>query len=184
MENEKKWIKRIKVKSDRTAANELVKKYYKEIYAFVYKQTLNKELALDVTQEIFTSMLQTIQSFDEKKASFRTWLYKISTYRIVDYYRSKYYKTTRMNVPMEDINFPENSDFTSSLEYRQDVERVMDIVNTLDVRTQHIFRFKLFAEYTFSEIAVQLQLPESTIKTNYYTTIRKIKRLFMEEDNG
>ncbi|MGF7047400.1 RNA polymerase sigma-70 factor (ECF subfamily) [Paenibacillus sp. DS2015] len=184
MENEQKWIRRIKTKSDRTAANELVLKYYKEIYAFVYKQILNKETAMDLTQEIFTSMLQTISSFDERKASFRTWLYKISTYRIVDYYRSKYYKTTRMMDPIEENDFSDHSDFTIRLEYREDVEKVMEIINTLDVRTQHICRFKLFAENTFSEIAVQLELPESTIKTNYYTAIRKINRLFMEVENG
>jgi RNA polymerase sigma factor (sigma-70 family) len=184
MDNEKKWIRRIKAKSDKLSANELVTKYYKQIYAFVYKQTLNKELAMDLTQEIFTSMLQTIASYNERKASFRTWLYQVSTYRIVDYYRSKYYQSNRLDDPIEDHDFPEDHDFTVALEYKQEVEQVMDIVNTLDARSQQIFRLKLYADHTFVEIAALLQLTESTVKTSYYTMIRKIKQRMVEDNNG
>ena len=79
MENEKRWIKRIKGNGSETAANELVSKYYKEMYAFIYKQTLNTELSLDLTQELFISILKSIQNYDSKKASFRTWLYKLAS---------------------------------------------------------------------------------------------------------
>ncbi|EIJ78065.1 ECF subfamily RNA polymerase sigma factor [Bacillus methanolicus PB1] len=75
MNKEKKWIKLIQKKADEKAANELVSFYYQPIYAFVYKQTLNKELSMDLTQDIFISMLQSIQNFDTKKSSFKTWLY-------------------------------------------------------------------------------------------------------------
>jgi RNA polymerase sigma-70 factor (ECF subfamily) len=65
----KKWIKLIQKKGDRAAADELVTYYYKEIYGYTYKQTSNKELAMDLTQEIFVNMLQSIQSYDEKKSA-------------------------------------------------------------------------------------------------------------------
>nr|WP_307905889.1 RNA polymerase sigma factor [Clostridium botulinum] len=92
MNNETKLIKQIKTKGNRKAANELITRYYKEIYAYVYKQTMDKEMSMDLTQEIFINMLKSINTYDDKKASFRTWLYKISTYKIIDYYRSKHYK--------------------------------------------------------------------------------------------
>ena len=62
--------------------NELVSKYYKEMYAFIYKQTLNTELSLDLTQELFISVLKSIHNYDSKKAAFRTWLYKLASNRI------------------------------------------------------------------------------------------------------
>ena len=52
MDRDIRLIKKIKKKSDRIAANELISKYYKEIYSYVYKQTVNKELSMDLTQEI------------------------------------------------------------------------------------------------------------------------------------
>lgn len=53
MQTEQKLIKRIKKKQDKEAANTLISYYYKEIYAYVYRQTGNEELAKDLTQDIF-----------------------------------------------------------------------------------------------------------------------------------
>ncbi|WP_082063054.1 RNA polymerase sigma factor [Paenibacillus sp. IHBB 10380] len=180
MDNEKKRIRRIKKKADRTAAGELIAKYYKEIYAFVYKQLLHKETAMDLTQEIFTGVLQSIQSFNGEKASFCTWLYRIASNHIVDYYRSKTYKNTQLIDHMEDRDFPEEVDFTLTLEYQQDVERIMVIVESFEAKAQQIFRLKLFADRTFAEIAEIITLPDSTVKANYYASIRRIKQKFEE----
>ena len=40
---EQKLIKRIKKKQDKEAANALISYYYKEVYAYVYRQTGNEE---------------------------------------------------------------------------------------------------------------------------------------------
>ena len=61
---EQKLIKRIKKKKDKEAANTLISYYYKEIYAYVYRQTGNEELAKDLTQDIFIQVLQKIAMFD------------------------------------------------------------------------------------------------------------------------
>lgn len=94
MEQDMKWIKAINKQSSESAANQLVHKYYKEIYGFVYKQTLDVELSSDLTQDIFISMLRTVHGFDGR-ASFRTWLYKVANSRLTDFYRSKFYKQQR-----------------------------------------------------------------------------------------
>lgn len=172
---EEKWIKKIKHKPDNDSANELVSMYYKEIYAYVYKQTLNRELALDLTQEIFIKILQTIDSFDEKKASFRTWLYRIATFRIVDYYRSKSYKQQSKTDGLNEVEVASSEDFTIRFEYKEDIERVIQTVNTMDSSNQQIFRLKLFGEYTFLEISILLNINEFTVKSKYYSMIKKIK---------
>lgn len=176
MTKQKKWIKLIQKKSDEHAANELVSFYYQSIYAYVYKQTLNKDLSLDLTQEIFISMLQSIGSFDEKKSSFNTWIYRIATYRIVDYFRSKHYKYERISDSLTEVEILEDTDFILELEYKEDVKKVTEIINELDITVQKIVRLKLFTEQTFSEIASTLDTPESSVKTKYYATIRKIKK--------
>ena len=47
MQTEQKLIKRIKKKQNKEAANALISYYYKEVYAYVYRQTGNEELAKD-----------------------------------------------------------------------------------------------------------------------------------------
>ena len=101
MQTEQKLIKRIKKKQDKEAANTLISYYYKEIYAYVYRQTGNEELAKDLTQDIFIQILQKIAMFDHKKASFRTWIYRIASNKIYDHYRSK---THRLSLKREPID--------------------------------------------------------------------------------
>ena len=88
MRDERKLIRNIKYRQDREAANELISHYYQEIFAYAFRQTGDQELAMDLTQEIFLSVLRGIGGFDERKAGFRTWLYRIASNRITDYYRS------------------------------------------------------------------------------------------------
>lgn len=176
MSEELRWIKRIKKSGQSDAANQLIAKYYKEIYAFVYKQTLNSDLSLDLTQEIFISVLKSIGSFDEKKASFRTWLYRIASNRIVDYFRSKSYKNRRFIEPLEDHDVEDTDDLTVAFEYKEDVEKVTSIINQLEIGVQQIVRLKLFGEYTFQEIADLVEVPQATVKTRYYTALRLIKK--------
>lgn len=180
MDNDLKLIKRIKKKSCRKSSDELVSKYYKEIYVYVYKQTSDKELSMDLTQEIFISLLKGIHNFDASKASFRTWLYRIATNKVVDYYRSKNYKYTRVIEPIEEVQLEYKEDFVVKLEQKEDVEKIQNIVNKLDTEYQEIFRLKIFLESTFLEIATTLEIPESTVKTKYYSIIKKIKKSFNE----
>lgn len=60
----------------RTAADELIRSYYDEIYRFVYRQVGSKDDAMDLTQSIFIAMLRALPGYREERASFRTWLYR------------------------------------------------------------------------------------------------------------
>lgn len=184
MDKQKQWIKQIKLKSNQVAANELIYKYYKEIYAYIYKQTLKKELSMDLTQEIFINMLQSINNYDESKSAFRTWLYKIATYKLTDYYRSKQYKNTSIVVSIDDYDLPDTMDFTISIENKQEAQEVINIVNRFDASSQLILRLKLFAQYTFLEISDVIHISESTVKTKYYTIIKKVKKIISEDNDG
>ncbi|MFO1444480.1 sigma-70 family RNA polymerase sigma factor [Bacillus sp. Bva_UNVM-123] len=176
MDNEERWVRKIKRNASDTSANELVSKYYKEMYAFVYKQTLDSELSLDLTQEIFISVLKSINNYDSKKSAFRTWLYKLASNRLVDYYRSRSYKDTQRVEPIEDYEFEDKHDMSISLEHKEDFEKVTALVNELDAMSQQIVRLKLFGEYTFDEIAAIEMIPESTVKTKYYAALKRIRK--------
>ena len=184
MIRERKLIKKIKEKADKSAANELITMYYAEVYIYVFKQTEDKEMAMDLTQEIFISMLKSIRSYEENKASFKTWLYKICGNKIVDYYRSKYYKYSTIVEDIENFNLYDSNNIELNLELKEDTRKVLDIVNKFDSNTQQIFRLKFFGEMTFIEIAKVLEISESTVKTRYYSAIRKIKKILEGGENG
>lgn len=71
------------------AADTLVRTYYDEIYAFVYRQVGDREDAMDLTQESFIAALRSLHTYDAQKSGFRTWLYHIVTYKVIDMRRKR-----------------------------------------------------------------------------------------------
>jgi len=172
-----KCILKLQKRSDEKAADMLISHYYHEIYCYMYKQTIDKELAMDLTQEIFVSMLQTIKNYDTEKANFRTWLYRIATNKVVDYYRSRAFHEAQLAEAFEE-DLAGEVDFSLNIERKLELEQIINYVNQLDVTRQKIFRLKIFGDYSFVEIANILKMPESTVKTKYYATQKVIRAQF------
>ncbi|MDM0588901.1 sigma-70 family RNA polymerase sigma factor [Clostridium perfringens] len=181
--NEKKLITLVKKNNDKKAAGEIVKFYYKKIFAYVFRQTSNEELSKDLTQEIFISMLKSLGGFDDEKASFRTWLYKIASNKIIDNYRSTYYKYVTVVDEFEEGLVGYKNDLEESFQLKEDAKEILEIINTLNTSIQQILRLKIFGGMTFLEIASLIDMSESTVKTKYYSSIKKIKKILEVKKN-
>ncbi len=183
MSSDYSLIRRIQRRGDRSAADELIRKYYDDIHDFVRRQTPTADVALDLTQEAFIGMLRTIGGYDPQKgAGFRTWLYRIAANKIADYYRSRSSGTVEI-LPLEAVEPIDASDIGQRLEDRDFALRICEYVNDLPMDTQSIFRLHLFGSHTFEEIADSLQMPVGSVKSRYYRLIRTIRKEF-ETDDG
>jgi len=180
MDKEHAWIEKLKRRQRSKEADLLISKYYDEIYIYAYKQTFDKELAMDLTQEIFISMLRSIELYDSSKASFRTWLYKIASNKIIDYRRS----TQNRELPLidaEDFDVPSEISFEKAAENAELISRIEKYVSSFDALTQEIFRLRVYADYAFAEIAAATQQPEASVKTRYYRLVKNIRKEFEDE---
>jgi RNA polymerase sigma-70 factor (ECF subfamily) len=180
LEDEIRLIRKFQKTGDRAAADRLIRKYFDEIYAYVYKQTSDKHTAMNLTQNVFIAVLQTMGNYDAKKASFRTWLYRIATNKTIDYYRSRAAEKNRV-LSMEDMDIPDATEFTRRVERKDLLTRVQSYIRSLEMSWQQIFRLKFFGEYTFAQIAAFLDLPESTVKSKYYRLLKLLKEEFKDE---
>ena len=177
---EQRLIRKIQNSGDRAAADTLVRGYYDEIHRFMRKQISDGDAALDLTQEVFISVLRSISRYDPKKgAGFRTWLYKIATDKTVDYFRSRNPRRVEI-LPIDDVQPIDETDFTLRFEERDFSERVCDYVNTLPPDTQKIFRLHIFGGYTFMAIAQQMDMPEGSVKSKYYRLINLLRKEYAD----
>ena len=170
-----------KVKSrDRRAADKLIQRYYNEIYVYVFRRTCDKEQAMDLTQEIFLAMLHSIGRYDPDKASFRTWLYRIASHKVIDWFRGSEYQKVQQRTSLEEIDVEplETLDLEKLVTDKAFAEQILRWLKHQDEALETLIRLRVYGEKTFDEIAEVLNLPVSTVKTRYYTTLKAVRKEF------
>jgi RNA polymerase sigma-70 factor (ECF subfamily) len=66
----------------------LYERYFDKIYAFVIRRVTHKQIAEDLTSDVFMKAFTHRQSF-VWKTSWSAWIYRIATNRVTDYHRTK-----------------------------------------------------------------------------------------------
>lgn len=160
---------------DETAFTFLVSKYRRSVYFVILKMVKNPNDAQDLSQETFTKAYANIHKFDDRFA-FSTWLFRIATNTCIDFFRkrkiaiqsiSNVIDTEEGSVYMEihDPNSPV-PDITLSIKERN--EMISKAIGQLPPKFQEIVRLRFFSEYSYEEIAAQLQIPLGTVKAQLH----------------
>jgi DNA-directed RNA polymerase specialized sigma24 family protein len=71
------------------ALERLCDHYIPKIYNFILKRVGSVPDAEDITSITFEKVIVNLGSFDETRASFTTWIYKIAANSVTDFYRSR-----------------------------------------------------------------------------------------------
>ncbi len=79
--------------TDPEAFKPLYEKYFKKIFLFVLRRVNEKEIARDITQQIFLKALNSIRKFQLRGLPFSAWLFRIAINECNDYFR----KTKKAN---------------------------------------------------------------------------------------
>lgn len=184
MVSDVKLIKRIR-RHNKAAADELFERYYRQIYAYVYRQTAEREIAFDITQDIFLTVFTALGTFDYRLASFRTWLYRIAANKITDYYRSHAHRIASTEIPLETVYdaATDEQDIETLLENRDYIRRIMESVSGFPPSWAGIFQMKVFEGMTFADISRLLHISENTAKARYYTIIKRLRKEYPDAGN-
>ena len=167
-------IKRILDNNDRKAADELVSRYYKCVYKHIYIKLKDEEVGMDITQETFIAALKGLGTFNDAKASFKTWLTRIADNKVTDYFRSRQYHESM------DDTVPETADERAGTETSvldklsyEEMEKMYGHHKNCEWET---FRLKVYEGYTFSEISARQGVELSTVKSRYYAMLKRVRK--------
>lgn len=175
---DKRLIRYILKKGSNQAADELIRRYYDDLYFYLYRQVGNGNDALDLTQEVFIAVLKGLGSYDDRKSSFRTWLFRIGTYKVIDARR----KVKMTWLELHDVAWGEEKDFDESLYQKELLGTINQYVASFRPEIQEIFRLRVYGELSFPEIASLLAQNEERIKAQYYRLVKKIREEFREDE--
>lgn len=71
-------------------------------------------------------------------------------------------------------------DIESNFITKENIDRIWEYVNSVNTTVAKIFYLYFILDITFKEIAEMLDMNESTVKSNLYRLLKKIKESFCE----
>lgn len=139
------------------------------IYKFIFFRTgFNKEIAEDLTQEVYYRALKKFNNFNYKGVSVNAWLFRIARNIVIDFYRSKnvyvYNIENIAEVGLEDKDIELLTFVTSKLELLKDIER-------------EVILYKYM--YSLTDVEISLVLNKNRVATRVliHRSLNKLKEI-------
>jgi RNA polymerase sigma-70 factor, ECF subfamily len=149
----------------------LYDRYLDKIYRFIYYKTFSKEVAEDLTSDVFHKAFVKIASFDETKGIFAPWLYRIARNSVIDYYRTK-----KSDVSIEDtfdVGVDERTPET--LDAIADIGKVTAYLETINAKHREIIMLRVWEGKSYREIAEIIGGTENSAKMTFSRSIRELR---------
>lgn len=163
---------------------ELVRRYQRPIVGYVYRMLGNHESALDVTQEVFIKVFNSLDRYSSEY-KFSTWLYRIAHNAAIDHMRRNSINTQSLET--------ENADGTYQLQIEspgptpeQDRERsewrtqIDAIVKCLPTPYRDLIVLRHSQDLSYDEIAEVTGLPLGTVKNRLFRAREMMRDIFVE----
>ncbi len=163
------------VNGDQKAFAELMGRYRDAIYFMLLKMVNNKSDAEDLTIEAFGKAFKNIHQYSPNYA-FSTWLFKIASNNCIDFLRKK-----RNNLVSIDGSHNEDKENDQPIHLKDETpdpeenlikeqKKILmrTVVKKLKPRYRILIELRYFKEYSYEEIADELDLPLGTVKAQLF----------------
>jgi len=175
IESENKLIKKAQKNPKYFAA--LYDLYYLQIFKYVIKRVKDQNDAAEITSDIFAKAIFKIDRFKFKGFPFSSWLYRIASNEITDFYRknqsSKYVRVTE-----DQLNYlVDNSDYEIASKSNKE-EKFSQIIESLEILADNeleLIEMRFFENRSYKEMAEILNLTEGNARTKTHRVITKLK---------
>lgn len=155
----------------------LYESFIRQIYNFIYYKTHHKETAEDLTSKVFIKAYASINTFDESKGSFSSWLYQIARNSIIDHYRS-----VKPALNIEDAwDLDGGSDVERDVGTKIQLENIKTYLQMLSSEQRDIVIMRVWEEMSYAEIAEVVGKSEANCKMIFSRTLKKLREIMPEE---
>ncbi|MFM8834647.1 MAG: RNA polymerase sigma factor [Cytophagales bacterium] len=162
---------------DRQSYYELYKLYSRSMYNAGYRIVKNEEEAHDVLQEAFISAFSNLETY-RQESSFGAWLKRIVVNKAINYLHKR---RTESLPDDEHWDVKEESEPDPFEGFPFSVEKVKAAIAALPDGYRSVLSLYLLEGYDHSEIAEILGITESTSKSQFNRSKKKLKELLETE---
>lgn len=152
--------------------SKIYEQFRKPLLYFILKNVSNKNIAEDLLHEVFIKAYKNIDSLEEEE-KIQSWLYKIASNTITDYFRKK----RPLNIDNEDMFFEDKIEESVLNELSCCLESV---IKKLPKDQKNVLDAVYFKEQSLIEYSKNNDLNLSTVKSHSKRAKEKIKKIFDE----
>jgi RNA polymerase sigma-70 factor (ECF subfamily) len=163
---------------------ELVRRYQRPIVNYVFRMLGNYDASLDVTQEIFIKVYNSMARYSAEY-KFSTWLYKIAHNAAIDHLRRNHNHTQSLEIENEDGTYQlqfESKRLSPEQEREQSEWRkeIGAVVKCLPTGYRELILLRHNQDLSYDEIADVTNLPLGTVKNRLFRAREMMREMFIE----
>jgi RNA polymerase sigma-70 factor, ECF subfamily len=164
--------------------DELVRRYQRPITAYVYRILGDHESALDVTQEVFLKVFNSLRKFSPE-FKFSTWLYRIAHNAAIDHIRRNSARPQSLETENDDGAYqlqiecpkPSPEQERERSEWRAEIAQV---VKLLPENYRQLIMLRHAQDLSYDEIAEATGLPLGTVKNRLFRAREMMREIFID----
>lgn len=156
----------------------LINSYSKSVYNIALNFFAERDVASDVTQEIFIRIYHSLDKFREEK-NFTSWVFTISRNYCIDYWRKnkKYLQSQELDEKINsDQATPEDNLIKAS-----EIEVLRKRISQLDPDLRWILILRDIHDLSYQEIAERFAIPEGTVKSRINRARLRLAQEYLRE---
>jgi RNA polymerase sigma-70 factor (ECF subfamily) len=167
------------------AFEELVRRYQRPIAAYVYRMVGDYEAALDLTQEVFIKVYNSLRRY-RSEFKFSTWIYKIAHNSAVDHLRRYSHREQALvsEFDGEQYDLPLESHRLSPEQESERQERcaeIQSVVRQLPTAYRELVLLRHSHDMSYDEIAEVTGLPLGTVKNRLFRAREAMRQQFVQK---
>ncbi|HDR7610633.1 TPA: sigma-70 family RNA polymerase sigma factor [Bacillus mycoides] len=152
--------------------DEIMNKYGQEVLQLVYSYVNNKEVAEDLTQDIFVKCYKSLHTY-KGNSNLKTWLWRIAINHCKDYIKSWYNKKVIVTEDESAYMGVQPDSVEQTVIQNAEDSRLASAVMSLPIKYREVIYLFYYEELPIKEIAIVIEVKENTIKTR----LKKAKEL-------
>lgn len=166
----------------KSSFEELMRRYNRKIYNFVFRMIRNEEVAIELTQDFFIKIFTVLHKYNFEY-KFSTWAYRICYNLVIDHIRKNQALVDSLNDDsvsqrkmLESKNYVSEDGF-DQLEKYEIKTFLWEVVELMPQKYRELILMRYLQELKYDEIAEIADLPVGTVKNRIF----KAKELLRKE---
>jgi len=147
---------------------ELYERYFELLYGYISKRVRDRDIAEDLTAEVFEKALANLKKFEWRGAPFAAWLIRIAANAIADQSKQAAREATAAVDPDELSVEPEMKGI-------EDRAQLFRLVNELPADQRHVVFERFVEQRSIREIALDLGRSEGAIKQLQFRALQRLR---------